>query len=443
MSGPAGGVCVVGLWHLGTVVAACLAERGRSVTALEFDTDRRAALAAGRSPVAEPLVDELLRAGLASGRLAVTGDPAAVRAARHVWFAYDVAVDDEDRPDLGELWSAVRHVAPHLAPDATVVVSSQVPVGTCDRIAAELRAGNPRWRGAIAYSPENLRLGAAVERFRRPDFVVVGTDDDGAGAAGDSVVELFGEPGCPVVRVGLRTAELVKHAVNAALATSISLGNQLADLAEAAGADGLAVARAMRLDPRIGSRAPVLPGLGFAGGTLARDLRSLQELGRRADTSTGLFDAVLTVNAGRLDRLVEAVSARVGGLAGARVAVLGLTYTAGTSTVRRSDSAALVRLLLDRGATVTAHDPAARPVGTELPAGLDRRPDPYAAAEQAQAVVLMTPWPQYRSLDLARLTAGMARPPLLVDPHHLFADAARPAGLSYLAPGRTSEGGPA
>ncbi|HEY2042857.1 MAG TPA: nucleotide sugar dehydrogenase [Jatrophihabitans sp.] len=434
-------VAVLGAWHLGSVTAACLAEAGHDVTVWDADPVRIDALANDRAPVAEPGLDDLLQAGRAAGRLHVEAElGTAVRDAELVWITQDTHVNDDDSVDLSDLETLVSGLGGMLANGTTVAVSSQVPVRTCDRWCQVIRDGaelSSSQLTGLAYVPENLRLGAALGRFRRPDMVVIGSTHD---AAGDAIEQLLAFTGAPVVRTDVRTAELVKHGINSFLATSIAFANELAAIADAVDADAITVAKAMRLDERIGAKARIGPGLGFAGGTLARDVTTLAGIGRETGRPALLADAVLASNHRHMswpvDRLADFVSP-----AGARICILGLTYTVGTSTLRRSQSVPLITELVRAGATVAAHDPEADLSGLQEPLEIDRADDPYQAAEGCDAVIVLTPWPEYLALDWGRMAKAMKGNLVLDGPNALASNSVVQHGLVLVGPGRSGSRG--
>lgn len=426
-------VCVIGAWHLGTVTSACLAEIGYTVVGLDADTERVDALNAGRAPLFEPGLDEILTRNLAAGRLRYTTDPAgALAGAAYVFIAYDTPVDEQDDVDLSPLFDTAADLARYMGSGAAVIVSSQVPVGTCERLAAAIREANPALAFHIACLPENLRLGQAIGRFLRPEMLVIGADD---AAAGDRIDEFLSALEAPRVRVGLRTAEMIKHALNAFLATSISFINEIANLCDQVGADAVQVAQALRLDSRIGPNAPLKPGLGFAGGTLARDLKVLLRIARDSSYEAPLLSGVLAVNQGQNRLLLGKLAGLYPSLAGVTVGVLGLTYKAGTSTLRRSPALPLIEGLAARGALVRAYDPKADPAEV-LRRPLTLCPDAYSAALGAHALLLVTEWPEFQQLDFQRLRAAMARPVLLDPQNMLDPQAMSEAGFLYLGTGR-------
>lgn len=399
-------VCVIGLWHLGTVTSACLAELGYQVVGVERDPARAANLNRGIPPLFEPGLAELMATHLASGRLRYTSDLAdGAVGASYVLIAFDTPVDDQDDPDLAPIIAAVEDLAGRLEDGATVVVSSQVPVGTCEALASRLRTLAPGLRLGMAYVPENLRLGQAIELFLRPDMLVLGTDSEDTL---EKVEALYASIQAPRVRVDLRTAEMTKHAINAYLATCISFGNDLGNLCDEVGADAFQVVQALKLDSRVSPKAPLLPGLGFSGGTLARDMKVLTNLADQHHYPAPFLNGVLALNRLQNATVVLRLEKLLGSLRAKTIGVLGLTYKPGTSTLRRSAALEIIRNIVAQGATVRAYDPKADPA--EMTSFLQEFTvcdDPYAVAQGADAIVLVTPWPEFKDLDLSRLRAPM------------------------------------
>ena len=425
-------VAVAGLWHLGCVAAACLAKVGHRVVGVDADDARVASLRAGRAPLREPGLDALLGEGVAAGRLRFTGDfRDAFQGADVAYLAYDTPVDEHDRADVSVVLGAADAAARALPRGALLLVQSQVPVGTCRALRAAVRAA----RGGdvcVAYVPENLRLGLAIERYLHPDMLVVGTDDPEALGRVD---RLFAAIEAPRVRTDLATAEMTKHAINAFLATSVTFANELANLSQLEGADTDALLQVLRLEPRIGPRVPLAPGMGFAGGTLARDVKALEGVGERHQYAARLLEAVLRVNDGQQLLPIRWLEQAYGSLAGRRVGVLGLTYKPGTSTLRRSASIAMIRRLVQTGAVVAAADPEADLAEVSDLPRFEFGRDPYRASADADALVVATPWPEFAALDYARLRAGMRHPLVLDMPRLLDRVRLEGLGFTYVAVG--------
>jgi UDPglucose 6-dehydrogenase len=422
-------VTVIGLWHLGCVVATVLAERGHVVCGTDFDADTVQRLQQGAPPLFEPGLAEAIGKRVREGRLTFhESAKEALAGADYAVIAVDTPVDASDQSDLVPIERAVDAIGEFVSGEIQVVVMSQVPAGTCARLKERLshKAG-PQLRFSLVYQPENLRLGEALETFRHPDFIVLGAEND---AAIRRWLPLGDVMDVPRLVMSWSSAEMSKHALNAFLATSISFVNDLADAAEAAGADVRDVVRALKHDRRIGAYAFLNPGPGFAGGTLGRDVQTLRSLAARAGCATRLLDAALEVNNARLPRLVEKLRAACGTLRGKRVALLGLTYKPGTSTLRRSRAVEFARLLVKEGASVQAYDPKVTEPTLETQ-DIQLCADAAQAVTSADAVALLTPWPEFRHLDLRRLKQLM-RVPVLLDAHNFFDDrAAREAGFLY------------
>jgi UDPglucose 6-dehydrogenase len=425
-------VCVQGLWHLGSVTAACVADAGLMVTGYDDEIATVAGLNAGRAPLFEPNLDLLIAKGLAAGTLRFTTDLAgAVGKVDVVWVTYDTPVDDDDRADSDFVISRVQAAFPFLKPNSVVLVSSQLPVGSVAKLEAMHGAG--RFPGPVhfACSPENLRLGRAIEAFTKAERVVVGVRDTKAKAILQSLLA----PLCSnIIWVSVEAAEMTKHALNAFLATSVTFMNEIATICEQEGVDAAEVERALRSEPRIGQRAYLRPGSGFAGGTLARDVNFLSQAGARHELSLPLLDSIGASNVRHRKWAFRQVERHFGSGGGKRIAVLGLAYTPGTSATRRSIAIELCRDLLTWGAEVRAHDPAVDTLPGDL-AAVSIRASVNEAVSGADAVVLATAWPDYKHLPAAELVAAM-RGKLIVDPDRFLGDWEHLPGVRYVTIGR-------
>lgn len=415
-------VCVQGLWHLGSVTAACLAEAGHHVIGLDHDPATIEGLRGGRAPIAEPGLVAML--GRNAGRLEFTTDVARAASADVLWVTYDTPVDQDDRADVELVLAKVRSVLPHLRDGATVLVSSQLPVGSVAALET------PRLR--FASSPENLRLGKALEVFQQPDRVVVGVRDD---RTKQTITELLAPITTRIEWMSVESAEMTKHAINAFLALSVTFANELATICEKVGADAKEVERGLKTESRIGPRAYLGPGAAFAGGTLARDIAFLSGLAERHRLTQPLIASVRPSNEAHKKWAQRRLVDHLGSLAGKTVAVWGLTYKPGTDTLRRSAAVELCTDLHVAGAHVRAWDPAIN-AAPEL--AVELAPDALSAVRGASALVIATEWPQLRELDLAAALATMQRP-LVLDANR-FLVKQMPASAEYLAVGVPSRG---
>jgi UDPglucose 6-dehydrogenase len=427
-------IAVLGLWHQGIVGAACLAEMGFDVTGADPNAETISRLGSGRAPLFEPGLDELLATGIAAGRLRFTTSYSdAVRGAPFVFVMFDTPVNERDESDLSGVFACLEEIAPGLERNATILVTAQVPVGTCDRLAAIVAEKAPGRNVAIAYMPENLRLGQAIERFRAPALPVIGTDDP---AAFDRLLTVLGPLAEQWQHVSLRTGEMIKHALNAFLGVSICFANELGNICDAVGADGKRVGEILRLEPRVGTKAMLLPGLGFSGGTLARDMQTLRGFGDEHGLDTPLLDGAWEANAEQNRLVLRKLALALPTLKGARVAVLGLTYKADTSTLRRSAALEVIGDLVAAGAVVSAHDPRADREELKSYSGFSFFEDPLDALAGAAALILMTPWSDYKTLNFADVRERMAGDYVLDTAGLWNPEAVRDSGLTYDEIGR-------
>jgi UDPglucose 6-dehydrogenase len=426
-------VAILGVWHLGSVIAACIARAGHTVIGWDRDESGITQLSAGHGPLAEPGLDDLLSETIAAGRLRFTSDLAdAVRQAEVVWIAFDTPVDDEDRADVDAVMGDVRSALPYLNDGALVISSSQLPVGSVARIEREYAALATGRVVGFACCPENLRLGKAIHVFMHPDRIVAGVRSERDRA---TVRALFAPITDQIIWMSVESAEMTKHAINAFLATSVTFINEIAALCEAVGADAKEVERGLKTDRRIGADAYLSPGAAFGGGTLARDLGLLERKAAEVDVATPLVRGVRESNRAHAGWTHRTLTAMLAPLAGRRVAIWGLTYKAGTDTLRRSPSLDLCRTLSREGTAVTAFDPAVRTIPESLSGILTLAPDPLAAATGADAIVVGTEWPILRQVSTDALVEAVARP-IVIDPGRFLAGTlGRDARVRYVAVG--------
>ncbi len=419
-------ITVLGLWHLGSVTAACCAKHF-DVTGLDFDDTVVGNLQQGRAPISEPGLNELLAAGLAKNSLRFTTDAKAACAQADVlWICYDTPVNDGDESDVAYVLERARRALPHLAAGALVLISSQLPVGSCALLEKEF----PQLH--FACSPENLRLGKAIDAFEKADRAVVGIRTDAKRAL---LEQLFKPFAAQVQFMRTESAEMVKHALNSFLAVSITFINEIARLCEHVGADAKEVATGLKSEPRIGQRAYLGPGGPFAGGTLARDVVTLSKLGAARGESLSLIPAIKESNDLHRSWAFRKLQSRLGDLRGKTIAVLGLVYTPNTDTLRRSAAVELCQQLLAAGARVQAHDPAVQSLPPEL-AAITLSVDLGAALHGAEAAVVCTEWPAFRTAAWPELIPAM-RQPVIVDANRFLEAPFRPIpAVEHISVGR-------
>lgn len=428
-------VCVQGLWHLGSVTAACLASVGHDVVGLDADQRTIDGLNHGKAPLFEPGLDDLLQAGSAGGLLRFTTVIADAAAdAEVLWVAFDTPVDDDDRADVEFVLNQIKCVLSVLADGAVVLVSSQMPVGSIRKLEVFVRENLPNKQLSFSCSPENLRLGKALDVFLKPDRIVVGirTDD-----ARHKLEKLLFPVTDRIEWMSVESAEMTKHAINAFLAISVTFANEIASICELVGADAKEVERGLKTEMRIGPKAYLSPGGPFAGGTLARDIEFLGVASRAKQLATPLLSSVRVSNDEHKNWVRRKLLERFANLKGVTVAVWGLTYKPGTDTLRRSLAVELCDWLIEQGATVHVHDPVVR----QLPERWSGRVVSHAraldAVAGADALVVGTEWPEFRQEAAGLLSAASPNFVVIDANRHLQAVVAS-LGLKYVAVGTPS-----
>jgi UDPglucose 6-dehydrogenase len=419
-------ITVLGLWHLGSVTAACCA-RDFQVIGLDFNPAAVARLNQGQAPLTEPGLNERLAAGLAARKLSFTADPKnACAGADVLWLCYDTPVNENDESDVDFVLGNLRRALPHLPAGALVLVSAQLPVGTCAKLEREF----PQFH--FACSPENLRLGKAIDAFEKAERVVVGIRTE----AKKPLLEQLFKPFTPqILFMRTESAEMVKHALNAFLALSITFINEVARLGEHVGADAKEVSAGLKSEPRIGPKAYLGPGGPFAGGTLARDVVTLTRLAAANHEVISVIPAIKQSNDLHRGWAFRRLQSRLGDLQGKAVAVLGLTYTPDTDTLRRSAAVELCQALLAAGAGVRAFDPAVKQLPADL-AAVRLAAQIDDALQGADAAVVCTEWPQFRQADWAKTVPAM-RQRIFVDANRfLEKELKNLSGVEHLSVGR-------
>ena len=433
-------VTMIGAGYVGLVSGACFADFGHHVTCIDKDPARIAALDRGEIPIFEPGLAELVEANVRQGRLAFAGKAVGVAEADAVMIAVGTPSRRGDgHADLSFVFEAVREIAPLLSRTAIVVTKSTVPVGTGDEIERILRDKRPDAEMQVVSNPEFLREGAAIQDFKHPDRIVVGTDDARARTVLAELYRPLYLNAAPILYVSRRTAELIKYASNAFLATKITFINEIADLCERVGADVQDVARGIGLDGRIG-RKFLHVGPGFGGSCFPKDCEALVRTAREAAAPLAIVETVVAVNQARKRQMADKIAAACGGdLAGKSLAVLGLTFKPNTDDMRDAPSLEILPRLAAVGARIRAFDPEGMDEAKKLMPELVYCQDAYQTMEGADALILLTEWNEFRGLDLGRARDLLASP-LVIDlrniyqPHEMAA-----AGLSYVSIGRPAQ----
>jgi UDPglucose 6-dehydrogenase len=435
-------VSVIGTGYLGLTHAVCMADLGHEVLAIDVDAEKIAKAARGEAPFFEPGLEPLLRKNLDSGRLRFTDSFAEIGEFGDVHFmcvGTPQVKDGGGNADLSYVFGAADLLAPHLNRACLIVGKSTVPVGTSRQLIARIHAAAPAGEQAdYAFNPEFLREGYAVQDSLTPDRIVFGVTSPAAEALMRAVYATPLASGIPGLTMDLETAELVKVAANAFLATKISFINVMAEMCEASGADVIPLADAIGIDERIG-RKFLSPGLGFGGGCLPKDIRAFRATAaeRGVDSLVDLLATVDTINLGRRDRVVALAREAVGGdLAGKRIAVLGAAFKPNSDDIRDSPSLAISGHLADEGAVVAVHDPVAMGNAARVRPDLRYADSVHQAAEGADLVLHLTEWTDYRAIDPAALAGVVARPVLIDGRCTLDSGVWRAAGWTVLVPGR-------
>ena len=436
-------IAMIGTGYVGLVSGACFSEFGVSVTCVDKDADKIARLQRCEVPIYEPGLDQLVAVNKAAGRLAFTTD---LRAALDGADAVFIAVGTPSRrgdghADLTYVFAAADEIAQALAerPDSrtVIVTKSTVPVGTGRQLADILAKRLPAGAFDVASNPEFLREGSAIQDFMRPDRVVIGTDSEHARTVLRALYRPLYLLETPVVFTTIETAELIKYAANAFLATKITFINQVADLCEAVGADVQDVARGIGLDGRIG-RKFLHAGPGFGGSCFPKDCAALVRTAEEAGRRMTMVEDVLDINDSRKRGMADRIVAACGGtVTGKTIAVLGLTFKPNTDDMRDSPSLSILPPLLEAGATIRAFDPEGMVEAKKLMPDLDYCGEAYQALEGADALVLVTEWNEFRALDLARVKV-LLRSPVIIDLRNVYQpDEMAAAGFIYHSIGRS------
>jgi UDPglucose 6-dehydrogenase len=434
-------ISIIGSGYVGLVTGACFAEVGHDVVCLDVDAGKIARLNAGEVPIYEPGLDAVIARAKAAGTIRFTTD--AALSAKHgvlQFIAVGTPPDEDGSADVRYVLAAARTIAEQMDGFRVIVDKSTVPVGTADQVREAVQACNPKHPFAVASNPEFLKEGSAVEDFLRPDRVVIGTDDARAQTLLTELYAPFVSDSKRLIAMDIRSAELTKYAANAMLAARISLINEIANVAEAVGADVENVRAGIGFDSRIG-HAFLAAGCGYGGSCFPKDVQALLRTGQGAGLAMNVLQGIEATNAAQKQRIVDKVLARFGGdVKNKTFALWGLAFKPNTDDMREAPSRVVIEALTQAGARVVAHDPVAAHEAKRIyasNAAVSFVSTPLSAAKDADALVIVTEWMQFRTVDTAALKAAL-RAPIVFDGRNLFEPAAmRAQGFEYIPTGRT------
>jgi UDPglucose 6-dehydrogenase len=422
---------VVGLWHLGCVIATSWAKLGNKVIGFDQDAKRVQLLSTGKPPLYEPHLEESLRENLVQGRLSFTNTLSELSVCDFIFLSYDTPVREDDSTDSTILSDSVKMLKQVMKDGSILLVSSQTPAGFCRKLRDILHSSNSTLD--IAYSPENLRLGEALDCYMKPGRIILGTTST---KTEERCRELFSQIDAEIISMGLESAEMVKHGINSFLANSIVFANHLAEICEYNGALIDEVVKGMKSDPRIGQKAYLAPGIGFSGGTLGRDLKVLQSINDSNAGFAKLFGVIHQMNSERKMAILQRTKKILGTLQGKKISALGVTYKPGTSTLRRSLPLEIIDLLIEEGVSVKIFDPKAD--FTELPST-----HKYIVCKSIQEVlqktnmaILLTEWNDFRQIDWKNVKTQMSEPIVFDTKNFLDATQLKKEGLQYYSVGK-------
>jgi UDPglucose 6-dehydrogenase len=425
-------ICVQGLWHLGSVTAACLASVGHDVVGLDGDSNNISNLNQGKAPLFEPGLDEMIQNEINQGHLRfVQSSRQSLADAEVLWVTFDTPVDEDDQADVELVLDKIKSVLPELNDGTVVLISSQIPVGSIKKLEYFVKDNYIKKQIIFAYSPENLRLGKSIDVFLNPDRIVVGTRND---ETKEKLKKLFSPITNKIEWMSVESAEMTKHAINAFLATSVTFANELAAICELYGADAKEVERGLKTESRIGPRAYLSPGGPFAGGTLARDIDFLDKAAQEKALAVPLLQSVRVSNNEHKKWTKRKLSEKFTPLNKLSIAIWGLTYKPETSTLRRSLAVALCDWLIEEGANVRVYDPAVQELPSHWNNQVDRFDSALEALKNTQVLVLGTEWAEFKE-TAKKMLEVVNNDYMVIDANRYLQNEIFLLGINYIAVG--------
>lgn len=427
------------MWHLGEVYSACLAELGNNVVGIDENAEVVNNLNKGKIPLQEPKLEKIVSRNIKEGRLRFGTDYKPLVKCDAVWITIDTPVDRRDKANLDKIFICLKKSLPYLKNDILIIVSSQLPVGTSLMITKFINANRKNLKFDYVYVPENLRLGEAVDSFMKPSRIVIGLDNN---KCKDDLIKIFRKLNTNILIMNVASAEMVKHATNAFLATSLCFIYDIADVCEKVGADVTEVSRALRADERIGEKAYLDASAGFSGGTLARDLQYLRKVAKSKKINLPVVISVIKKNNERKKIVFEKITPLLRTFRKKTITFFGLTYKSGTPTLRRSLPIMLAKEMFFLGSKISLCDPyvnkedITREIGIN---GFNYSGNPYEAVKSSNVIICVTPWVNLKKLDYIKIAKLMIAPKIFFDARNYFVgvrDIIEKAGLKYIGVGR-------
>ena len=431
-------IAVVGLWHSGEVYSACLAELGNNIIRIDKNNKIVNYLSSGNPPLAEPGLQEILKRNIQKGRLEYTTNFNSISKCDVLWITIDTPIDEAAHGNLSKIFTYIKESLPFIKNGAILIVSSQLPVGTSQKIIKFIKANKKNIKFDYAYIPENLQPGNAVNSFMAPSRIVIGTD---SAKRLEVIIKIFKKLKTNILTVNIASAEMVKHATNAFLATSLSFIYDIADVCEKVGADVTEVSRSLRADSRIGEKAYLDASAGFSGGHLERDLQYLRKIAKEQKLNLPVISSVLKKNKKRSAIVFERLSPLLKTFKGKKITFWGITYKSGTPALTHSLPLKLAKEAVSRGSKIDLCDPWVNKddVKGEINGEYGYFTDPYESVKSSNAIICITPWPELKNLNFKKIADLMLEPKILFDARNYFLSesaAIRSADIKYIGVGR-------
>ena len=425
-------ICVLGLWHLGSIISAAVASKGHKVIGIDEDTKIINNLNRNKAPIYEPYLDKLIKKGRSLGNLSFTEDKKKVNSAKILWVAFDTPVNDNDNADINYVENQVKKIMPNLKKDTVILISSQLPVGSIKKMKSFSEKKFPEKRFKFACSPENLRLGNSLEIFLKPDRVIVGVSEKKAKII---LSKLFKTITNNIEWMKIESAEMTKHALNSFLATSIIFANEIASFCEKVGADASEVERGLKTDNRIGKKAYLSPGNPIAGGTLLRDVNFLNNKKKKLKLQSPLLSSLVISNNNHKNWISKKLLEKFDKISNITITIWGLTYKPYTDSLRRSLSIELCHWLLKKGAKINVYDPVVKKLPKNLIKKVKMYQQPLKTLKNSDVLVIGTYWPEFKKFT-SKIHAVSKKKLIIIDPNNNLKTKTLKLGQRYITFGR-------